>query len=223
MSSIADCAHGKYGVAHTRQHGTDSQLIERFLRCGCFRFSEPFSTDADPTSHRVRLWRGGSASKVLLPRLYLPRVHLHRRLEVRKRPWLLVWSRGRRRDSAAGGHRSFCDQCLVCLFPVSYCFSLKDVFNNLPSRAAALVAGAPHCQLRTPYAAGWTSSGPSMRSLLRTLRFRSSARFSAFSSQPPLVQLVLQGDCGQAFALLLGPLSGHQALHQLQFYPRRFP
>ena len=31
-----------------------------------------------------------------------------------------------------------------------------------------------------------------MRSLLRTLRFRSSARFSAISSQPPLVQLVLQ-------------------------------
>ena len=49
-----------------------------------------------------------------------------------------------------------------------------------------------------------------MRSLLRTLRFGSSARFSAFSSQPPLVQLVLQGDCGPEFALLLGPLSGHR-------------
>ena len=28
-----------------------------------FRFSEPFSTDADPTSHRVRLWRGGLRPK----------------------------------------------------------------------------------------------------------------------------------------------------------------
>ena len=28
-------------------------------------------------------------------------------------------------------------------------------FNNLPSRAAALAAGAPRVQLRTSYAAGW--------------------------------------------------------------------
>ena len=51
-------------------------------------------------------------------------------------------------------------QCLVCLFPVSYCFSLKDVFNNLPSRAAALAAGAPHGQLRLRYAAWveWVAS-----------------------------------------------------------------
>ena len=35
---------------------------------------EPFFTDADPTSHRVRLWRGGSASKVLLLRVFFPRV-----------------------------------------------------------------------------------------------------------------------------------------------------
>ena len=34
-------------------------------------------------------------------------------------------------------------------------FPLKDVFNNSPGVAAALVAGAPHRQLRTTYAAGW--------------------------------------------------------------------
>ena len=51
-------------------------------------------------------------------------------------------------------------QCLVCLFPVSYCFSLKDVLSNLPSRAAALAAGAPHGQLRMRYAAWveWVAS-----------------------------------------------------------------
>ena len=45
-------------------------------------------------------------------------------------------------------------QCVVCLFPVSYLFSLKDVFNNLTSLAPALAAGALHCQPRTWYAAG---------------------------------------------------------------------
>ena len=41
-------------------------------RC-CVWFSNVFrlSTDADPTSRRVRLWRGGSASKVLLLREFL--------------------------------------------------------------------------------------------------------------------------------------------------------
>ena len=51
-------------------------------------------------------------------------------------------------------HSSFLEQCVVSLLPVSYCFPpLKDVFNNLPSRAAALAAGAPRGQLRTRYAA----------------------------------------------------------------------
>ena len=47
-------------------------------------------------------------------------------------------------------------QCVVSLFPVSDLFSLKDVFNHLPSLAAALAlaAGALHCQPRTWYAAG---------------------------------------------------------------------
>ena len=40
------------------------QLERRFLR------AHHLHTDADPASHRVRLWRGGSASKVLLPRLF---------------------------------------------------------------------------------------------------------------------------------------------------------
>ena len=42
-------------------------------------------TDADPASHRVRLWRGGSASKVLLHRLFFRRVRLHGRPPVEQR------------------------------------------------------------------------------------------------------------------------------------------
>ena len=34
-------------------------------------------------------------------------------------------------------------------------FPPKDDFKNLPGWAVALVAGAPHGQLRTTYAAGW--------------------------------------------------------------------
>ena len=85
------------------------QTFRSFTHCGCFRSSEPFSTNAGPASHRVRLWRGGSASKVLLHRLFFPQVRLHGRPEVCNFPWLLLWSRGGRRDCAAGGHRSFCD------------------------------------------------------------------------------------------------------------------
>ena len=51
-------------------------------------------TDADLASHRVRLWRGGSASKVPLHRLSFRRVRLRGRPEQRKGPWLLLWSRG---------------------------------------------------------------------------------------------------------------------------------
>ena len=39
-------------------------------------------------------------------------------------PWLLLWSRGGRRPSVT--------QCVVSLLPVTCCFSLKDVFKNLP-------------------------------------------------------------------------------------------
>ena len=90
-------------MLRTRRHGADSRLIERFLLLVCalthvvfdvFHFIVPFSTDADPTSHRVRLWRGGSASKVLLHRLFFRRVHPHARPEVFNGPWLLLWSRG---------------------------------------------------------------------------------------------------------------------------------
>ena len=36
----------------------------------------------------------GSASKVLLPRLYFPRVRLHGQPELRNGPWLLLWDGG---------------------------------------------------------------------------------------------------------------------------------
>ena len=52
------------------------------------------STDAGPASHRVRLWRGGSASRVLPHRVSFPRVPLHGHQEVRKRPWPPLWGRG---------------------------------------------------------------------------------------------------------------------------------
>ena len=45
-----------------------------------------------------------------------------------------------------------CCQSASCILLFS---SLKDVFNNLPTWAAALVAGAPHGQLRMTYAASW--------------------------------------------------------------------
>ena len=55
---------------------------------------EPFFTDADPTSHRVRLWRGGSASKVLLLRVFFPRVRPRGCPEVCKGPWPPLRGRG---------------------------------------------------------------------------------------------------------------------------------
>ena len=54
----------------------------------------PCATGAGPASHGVRLWRGGSASRVLLHRLSFPRVPLHGHPEVRKRPWSPLWGRG---------------------------------------------------------------------------------------------------------------------------------
>ena len=54
----------------------------------------PCATGADPASHGVRLWRGGSASRVLPLRVSFPRVPLHGHQEVRKRPWPPLWGRG---------------------------------------------------------------------------------------------------------------------------------
>ena len=54
----------------------------------------PCATGADPASHGVRLWRGGSASRVLPHRVSFPRVPLHGHQEVRKRPWPPLWGRG---------------------------------------------------------------------------------------------------------------------------------
>ena len=51
-------------------------------RFSYFIFPYCGQTDADPTSHRVRLWRGGSASKVLLLRVFFPRVRPHAHSEV---------------------------------------------------------------------------------------------------------------------------------------------
>ena len=54
-------------------------------------------------------------------------------------------------DGAVLPWHSFFSVCVV--LPVTLPFPLKDVFKNLPSRAAALVAGTPRGQLRTWYAA----------------------------------------------------------------------
>ena len=43
-------------------------------------------------------------------------------------------------------HSSVLVQCVV--LPVPLLLPKKDVFKNLPSRAATLVAGVPQCQLR---------------------------------------------------------------------------
>ena len=53
----------------------DQVVIKRPDVGGEVRFLERarrLHTDADPASHRVRLWRGGFASKVLLHRLLFP-------------------------------------------------------------------------------------------------------------------------------------------------------
>ena len=139
-------------------NGVSFRWLSSLTHCGCtrvYRFSEPFSTDAGPASHRVRLWRGGPAYKVLLLPLLLPQVRLHGHLELRKGSWLLLWSREELDGAVQPKHSSFREPCVASLLPVTNFFPLKYVFNNLPCRAAALVAGAPHCQLRTPYAAGW--------------------------------------------------------------------
>ena len=73
-----------------------------------------------------------------------------------KAPGSSCRAEGRWRDSAAGGHRSFCGPVCSQSAPCNLMFfSLKDVFKNLPIWAAAMVAGALHGQLRTSNVAGW--------------------------------------------------------------------
>ena len=61
--------------------------------------------------------------------------------------------------------------------PYNLPFSLKDVFKNLPGWAVALVAGTPHGQLRTTYAAlgPWKLRRPRVRSLRSSTRLLQSA------------------------------------------------
>ena len=114
--------------------------------------------DADPTSHRVRLWRGGSASKVLLHRVFFPRVRLHVHPGVCNGPWLLLWSREERRDCAAGGHRSFCVPVCSQSAPCNLMFFTQKMsliicpVGQRPWWPELLVASFVR---RTTYAAGW--------------------------------------------------------------------
>ena len=55
-----------------------------------------FLTDADPTSHRVRLWRGGSASSLFFYLFFYSFVE-HADIDTStlfKGPWSLLWCRG---------------------------------------------------------------------------------------------------------------------------------
>ena len=56
-----------------------------------------FFTDADPTSHRVRLWRGRSASSLFFCLFFHSFVE-YRRLDSFKGPWPLLWGRGEMAD-----------------------------------------------------------------------------------------------------------------------------
>ena len=128
--------------------------------CGVALRAHHPHTDVDPASHRVRLWRGGSASKVLLHRLFFRRCAFTDALKYVMAPDSSYGAEGNGGTAPLAVTGLSVTQCLVCLFLVSYCFLLKDVFNNLPSRAAALAAGAPHGQLRLRYAAWveWVAS-----------------------------------------------------------------
>ena len=69
---------------HAGMEQTLSCFRGSFCWCACwcfwyssvFRFTVLYSADAGPASHRVRLWRGGPASKVLLLPLRFPQVRL---------------------------------------------------------------------------------------------------------------------------------------------------
>ena len=69
-------------------------------------------------------------------------------------------------DSAADGHRSFCDPVCCQSVPCNFTFSLS--LDNLSVWAAALAAGAPRVFVRGTQL-GWKSSRPSVRSLLRRM------------------------------------------------------
>ena len=208
----------------------DQVAIKRADIVGEARFLERvhrLHTDADPASHRFRLWRGGSASKVLLLRLFLPRVHFHRRLEVRKRPWLLFLQHLGRRDSAAGGHRSFCDPVFSLFVPCKLLFFPKDVFNNLPSRAAALVP--EHLIVSTSLSASYAvrrwldfvrteHEEPTEDIEVSILGEVFGYILAAAARSVGLTGRLRTSVCSPSWSSV-----GHQALHQLQFYPRRFP
>ena len=125
---------------------------------------------ADPASHRVRLWRGGSASKVPLHRVFCPRVRLHGHPEVCNGPWLLLWSRGGRRDCAAGGHRSYCDP--VCSQSAPYnlmFFSQKMSLIICPVRQRLWLPVSLVASFVRRTQPGWSGSRPSVRRLLRSM------------------------------------------------------
>ena len=90
--------------------------VRLFLQLG----TSPFFTDADPTSHRVRLRRGGSASKVVLLRVFFPRVRGHSPLEVCKSPWSLSGIEGVRPSWLHGADGGVCR----LLYAVHQTFSL---------------------------------------------------------------------------------------------------
>ena len=84
----------------------------------------PCAAGADPASHGVRLWRGWSASRVLLHRVSFLRVPLHGHPEVRKRPWPPLWGRGGDGDVGASP-RSACERYVRCALPVcSLCLKM---------------------------------------------------------------------------------------------------
>ena len=76
-------------VVRTRQHGTDSQLIERFLLLVCSKYIH-FSLFFFWTQTRPAI-ELGSSEEGLRPL----RVCLRGRPELREGPWLLLWSRGK--------------------------------------------------------------------------------------------------------------------------------
>ena len=76
--------------------------------------------DAGPASHRVRLWRGGSASKVLLHRLFFRRVRHHGHPKV---CMARAEEDGGTAPLAVTGPSV--TQCVVSLLPIFYCFSPK--------------------------------------------------------------------------------------------------
>ena len=154
-------------MLRTRRHGADSRLIERFLLLVCALthvvfdvFHLPSPSLRTQTRQAIEYVSGeeGLRPKSYFTVFFFRRVHPHARPEVFNGPWLLLWSRGGRPDSATGGHRSFRVPVFSQSAPCNLTFSLS--LDNLPVWAAALAAGAPRVQLRTWYAAWveWVAS-----------------------------------------------------------------